>query len=52
MRRCLLAEQVAALKGTTPAYRAQPEIEAMYRFAERIIYPTRPDHVMHEEAAE
>ena len=52
VRRCLLAEQVAALKGTTPAYRAQPEIEAMYRFAERIIYPTRPDHVMHEEAAE
>jgi ribulose-5-phosphate 4-epimerase/fuculose-1-phosphate aldolase len=52
VRRCLLAEQVAALKGTTPAYRAQHEIEEMYRFAERIIYPTRPDHVMHEEAAE
>jgi len=52
VRRCLLAEQVAALKGTTPAYRAQHEIEAMYHFAERIIYPTRPDHVMHEEAAE
>src|SRR3954467_124066 len=51
VRRCLLAEQVAALKGTTPTYRAQHEIEAMYRFAERIIYPTRPDHVM-EEAAE
>jgi len=52
VRRGLLAEQVAALKGTTPTYRAQHEIEAMYRFAERIIYPTRPDHVMHEEAAE
>jgi ribulose-5-phosphate 4-epimerase/fuculose-1-phosphate aldolase len=52
VRRCLLAEQVAALKGTTPTWRAQHEIEAMYRFAERIIYPTRPDHVMHEEAAE
>ena len=52
VRRCLLAEQVAALKGTTPAYRAQHEIEEMYRFAGRIIYPTRPDHVMHEEAAE
>jgi len=52
VRRCLLAEQVAALKGTTPAYRAPHEIEAMYRFAERIIYPTRTDHVMHEEAAE
>ena len=52
VRRCLMAEQVAALKGTTPTYRAQAEIEEMYRFAERIIYPTRPDHVMHEEAAE
>jgi ribulose-5-phosphate 4-epimerase/fuculose-1-phosphate aldolase len=52
VRRCLLAEQVAALKGTTPAYRGQHEIEEMYRFAERIIYPTRADHVMHEEAAE
>ena len=47
-----MAEQVAALKGTTPAYRAQAEIEAMYRFAERIIYPTRAEPVMHEEAAE
>jgi hypothetical protein len=47
-----MAEQVAALKGTTPTYRAQAEIEEMYRFAERIIYPTRADAVMHEEAAE
>jgi hypothetical protein len=52
VRRCLLAEQVAALKGTAVAYRSQAEIEAMYRFAERIIYPTRPDHVMQEEAAQ
>ena len=52
VRRCLAAEQVAALKGTTPSYRAQHEIEAMYRFAERIIYPTRADHVMQDEAAE
>ena len=29
VRRCLLAEQVAALKGTTPAYRGQHEIEGM-----------------------
>ena len=41
-----------ALKGTTPTYRAQAEIEEMYRFAERIIYPTRAEAVMHEEAAE
>jgi len=51
-RRCIVAEQLAALKGTTIAYRSQAEIEDMYRFAERIIYPTRADHVMHEEAAE
>jgi ribulose-5-phosphate 4-epimerase/fuculose-1-phosphate aldolase len=52
VRRCILAEQLAALKGTRIAYRSQAEIEGMYRFAERIIYPTRADHVMHEEAAE
>jgi ribulose-5-phosphate 4-epimerase/fuculose-1-phosphate aldolase len=50
VRRCLIAEQVAALRGTRIAYRSKQEIEAMYRFAERIIYPTRPDNVMHEAA--
>jgi ribulose-5-phosphate 4-epimerase/fuculose-1-phosphate aldolase len=52
VRRCILAEQLAALKGTKIAYRSRAEIEEMYRFAERIIYPTRADGVMHEEAAE
>ena len=52
VRRVLAAEQHAAVTGTRPAYRSQHEIEEMYRFAERIIYPTRADHVMHEEAAE
>ena len=52
VRRCILAEQLAALKGTKPTYRSRAEIEDMYRFAERIIYPTRADKVMHEEAAE
>ena len=52
VRRCIVAEQIAALKGTTMAYRSQREIEEMYRFAERIIYPTRADNVMHEAAAE
>jgi ribulose-5-phosphate 4-epimerase/fuculose-1-phosphate aldolase len=52
VRRVLAAEQHAAVAGTSPAYRSQAEIEEMYRFAERIIYPTRADHVMHEEAAE
>lgn len=50
VRRVLAAEQHAAITGTKPTYRAQHEIEEMYRFAERIIYPTRPDHVMSEAA--
>ena len=50
VRRGIVAEQLAALKGTTPAWRAQSEIEDMYRFAERIIYPTRAENVMHEAA--
>jgi len=52
VRRCIMAEQLSGLRGTPAAYRSREEIEAMYRFAERIIYPTRADHVMHEEAAE
>jgi ribulose-5-phosphate 4-epimerase/fuculose-1-phosphate aldolase len=52
IRRCIVAEQHAALKGTTVAYRSREEIESMYRFVERIIYPTRADGVMSEEAAE
>lgn len=52
VRRVLAVEQHAKLTGATPAYRSQKEIEEMHRFAERIIYPTRADNVMHEEAAE
>ena len=51
VRRCIVAEQLAALRGTKATYRSQDEIESMYRFAERIIYPTRADGVMREEAA-
>lgn len=50
VRRVLAAEQHAAVTGARPAYRSQAEIEDMYRFAERIIYPTRPDQVMHDPA--
>jgi ribulose-5-phosphate 4-epimerase/fuculose-1-phosphate aldolase len=50
IRRCIVAEQLAALRGTRPAYRSQAEIDDMYRFAERIIYPTRAENVMHEAA--
>jgi ribulose-5-phosphate 4-epimerase/fuculose-1-phosphate aldolase len=52
VRRVLAAEQHAKLTGVKPAYRSQAEMEEMYRFAERIIYPTRADNVMHEQAAE
>ncbi len=52
VRRSIVAEQIAALKGTRIAYRSQAEIEGMYRFAERIIYPTQADGVMREEAAQ
>lgn len=48
VRRCIMAEQLAALKGTTPAYRSENEIQSMYRFAERIIYPDRADKVMQD----
>jgi L-fuculose-phosphate aldolase len=50
VRRVLAAEQHAAVSGTRPAYRARHEIEEMYRFAERIIYPVRPDGVMQDAA--
>lgn len=48
VRRCILAEQLAALKGTRPAYRSEEEIQSMYRFAERIIYPDRAEQVMQD----
>ena len=50
VRRCIVAEQLAAIRGTPAAYRSRQEIESMYRFAERIIYPTRADNVMHDAA--
>jgi len=46
VRRNVLAEQLAALKGTRPAYRSDAEIEEMHRFAEAIIYPKRAEQVM------
>ncbi|MCX7231554.1 MAG: hypothetical protein NTW15_21555 [Burkholderiales bacterium] len=51
VRRNILAEQLAALKGTRPAYRSDEEIEAMHRFADAIIYPTRAEQVMHPDDA-
>lgn len=49
IRRNIVAEVLAHLKGSRPRYRGQEEIESMYRFAESIIYPKRASQVMHED---
>ena len=46
VRRNIQAEQLAAIKGTTPLYRSRDEIDEMHRLAERIIYPNRAEGVM------
>ena len=51
IRRNVAAEQLAALKGTTPLYRSEAEIAVMHKHAEAIIYPTRAEKVMQEEKA-
>jgi ribulose-5-phosphate 4-epimerase/fuculose-1-phosphate aldolase len=48
-RRNIEAELLAAAAGTQPAYRSEAEVQAMYRHAEAIIYPTRAERVMHEQ---
>jgi ribulose-5-phosphate 4-epimerase/fuculose-1-phosphate aldolase len=51
IRRNIAAEQLAALKGTTPLYRSEAEIAIMHKHAEAIIYPTRAEKVMAEDKA-
>ena len=46
VRRNIVAEQLAAIKGTVPHYRTREEVDAMHRFAETIIYPKRAEKVM------
>ena len=46
VRRVIVAEQLAAAKGTDVRYRSQAEVEEMYRLAERVIYPDRAEDVM------
>ena len=46
VRRVIVAEQLAAAKGTDVRYRSQAEVEGMYRLAERVIYPDRAEDVM------
>jgi ribulose-5-phosphate 4-epimerase/fuculose-1-phosphate aldolase len=52
VRRAIVAEQLAAIRGTKPAYRSAAEIEAMHTFAEAIIYPKRMDNVMQGHASD
>jgi ribulose-5-phosphate 4-epimerase/fuculose-1-phosphate aldolase len=49
IRRNIGAEILAAHAGSSPHYRSEEEIRAMYRFAESIIYPTRAERVMHDD---
>ena len=48
MRRNIEAELLAERAGSRPQYRSEDEIQAMYRFAESIIYPKRAERVMHD----
>ena len=50
VRRNIAAELLAGKAGTQPQYRSDDEIQAMYRFAEAIIYPRRAERVMHEDS--
>jgi ribulose-5-phosphate 4-epimerase/fuculose-1-phosphate aldolase len=48
VRRNIDAELLSARLGTKPTYRSEEEIQAMYRFAESIIYPKRAERVMQD----
>ena len=48
-RRNIDAELLAAATGVRPRYRSDDEVQAMYRHAEAIIYPTRAQRVMQDE---
>ena len=48
LRRNIIAEQLAAAKGTKVQYRKQAEIDDMYRLADAVIYPDRAEDVMVE----
>jgi len=49
VRRNIAAELLAHGAGTRPQYRSEEEIQAMYRFAESIIYPKRAERVMQDD---
>ncbi len=49
VRRNIEAELLAHKLGSRPQYRSEEEIQAMYRFAESIIYPKRAERVMQDD---
>src|SRR5688500_829893 len=49
VRRNIAAELLAQRAGSQPQYRSEEEIQAMYRFAESIIYPKRAERVMQDD---
>jgi ribulose-5-phosphate 4-epimerase/fuculose-1-phosphate aldolase len=51
IRRNIEAERLSALRGTSPGYRSEAEIDLMYRHAEAVIYPNRAEKVMRGDAA-
>ena len=52
VRRAIVAEQLAAIRGTNPAYRSAAEVAEMHKYAEAIIYPKRATNVMQGYADE
>ena len=48
VRRVIVAEQLAAIKGTKVQYRSTQEVERMYRLSEQVIYPDRAEGVMEQ----
>ena len=52
VRRAIVAEQLAAIRGTKPAYRSAAEIAEMHKFAEAIVYPKRAANVMQSHTAD
>ena len=52
VRRAIVAEQLAAIRGTNPSYRSAAEIAEMHKFGEAIIYPKRAANVMQSQAAD
>lgn len=50
VRRNIIAEQLAAAKGTKPVVRSEGEVAAMYRHADSVIYPVRAKNVIGDAA--